>query len=435
MTFPPLVASPGHGSGGRLDSSSRFRSVAREVAGALLAAALLAVCGNAAALAETVPPSTDPATVQALRDEMAALRRDYEARLAALEARLAALESAPAAAAMPAPVPAAAPAASGPANYFNPAMAMIANVVGSGGSNPMEDSPSVSLRESELSLSAAIDPYARADFFLGFSEEGVSVEEGYATFTALPGQWLAKVGRQRVPFGKVNTLHSHALSWVDAPLPMQSLVGGEEGWKDDGVTLSRLIPLGDTFSELSVSLLRGRAEGLFAAERKRDLASNVHFRLFRDLSDASNVDLGLSWARGANGSATGFDTTLAGVDVSWRWKPLRTATSRSLLVRGELVQSRREQPDGTVRATGWYLSGDWQLARRWTIGGRLESSERALEASQRDDGAALLLTFRPSEFQLLRAELRRRRYAEEITADELFVQMQFLIGAHGAHAF
>lgn len=435
MIVSPLVASPGRCSGARLASFVRCRLAARRVAGALLVAGVSAAFGEAPLFAQTAPSPTDPSALQALRDEMAALRRDYEARLAALETRLAALESAPAVAVTPAPAPAVAPAASGPANYFNPAMAMIANVVGSGGSNPMEGSPSVSLRESELSLSAAIDPYARADFFLGFSEEGVSVEEGYATFTALPGQWLAKVGRQRVPFGKVNTLHSHALSWVDAPLPMQSLVGGEEGWKDDGVTLSRLIPLGDTFSELSVSLLRGRAEGLFDSERKRDLASNVHFRLFRDLSEASNLDLGLSWARGANGSATGLDTTLAGVDLAWRWKPLRTADSRSLLVRGELVQSRREQPDGTVQATGWYLSGDWQLLRRWTVGGRLESSERALDASRRDDGAALLLTFRPSEFQLLRAELRRRRYAEEITADELFVQLQFLIGAHGAHAF
>ena len=40
-----------------------------------------------------------------------------------------------------------------------------------------------------------------------------------------------------------------------------------------------------------------------------------------------------------------------------------------------------------------------------------------------------------SEFSQLRGELRRRRYAEDITAEELLLQLQFAIGAHGAHPF
>mgnify|MGYP003694557429 CR=1 FL=1 len=34
---------------------------------------------------------------------------------------------------------------------------------------------------------AVVDPYARADFFISFAEEGVEVEEGFITFPTLPG--------------------------------------------------------------------------------------------------------------------------------------------------------------------------------------------------------------------------------------------------------
>ena len=52
-----------------------------------------------------------------------------------------------------------------------------------------------------------------------------------------------------------------------------------------------------------------------------------------------------------------------------------------------------------------------------------------------DSGQALTLTFWPSEFSQLRGELRRRNYAGGITATEALLQLQFAIGAHGAHPF
>ena len=69
-----------------------------------------------------------------------------------------------------------------------------------------------------LSFQAIVDPYARADFFFSFGEEGVDLEEGYVTFPAIPGGLLVKVGKMRAAFGKVNTLHNHVLPWTDRPL-------------------------------------------------------------------------------------------------------------------------------------------------------------------------------------------------------------------------
>ncbi len=346
----------------------------------------------------------------------------------------------------PAPQPTPAPpppaASSQTSNYFNPSVSVIGNFLAVAGKNSVENLPNASLRESEVALQAIVDPYARADFFLSFSESSVEVEEGFVTFTSLPAGLLAKVGKMRVAFGKINTLHLHVLPWPDAPLPIVNLLGGEEGWKGTGISVARLIPMpADIFSELTAQVFRGDAEGLFEAKKRSDIAYNGHYRLFKDLSEATNLDLGFSYGAGPN--ATSSDETrrwtkLEAIDFTLRWKPLRTGNYRSASLRGELFRSRRDQPEdlgGRQTARGWFLSGEYQLAKRWFAGGRIESSDHADDGSKRDTGQAVILTFWPSEFSQVRGELRRRRYTGGVTANEALLQLQFAIGAHGAHPF
>jgi hypothetical protein len=345
----------------------------------------------------------------------------------------------------PTPPPPVAPApggASQTSNYFNPSISVIGNFLAVAGKNRVENLPSANLRESELSLQAIVDPYARADFFISYGESGVEVEEGFITFTSLPGGLLAKVGRMRTAFGKINTLHLHVLPWPDEPLPIVNLLGGEEGWKGTGVSLARLIPMpADIFSELTAQVFRGDADGLFEVRKRSDLAYNAHYRVFVDLSEATNLDLGFSYGAGPNAASTDEKrrwTRLEAIDMTLRWKPLRTGSYRSASLRGELFRSRRDQPEetgGLQTARGWFLSGEYQLAKRWFAGARVESSDHADDGSKRDTGQAATLTFWPSEFSQVRGELRRRRYAGGITANEALLQIQFAIGAHGAHPF
>jgi len=425
--------------------------------------------GSAAAPAQPASPED----IAALRRQIETLRQEYEQRLNALEQRLeqlaagaAAAPSSPAAAPAPTgveataagapPSPVEAPAVPAPAgapaeasipgapsqtsNYFNPSVSVIGNFLGVAGQNHVVSLPAAELRESELALQAIVDPYARADFFLSFGEQGVAVEEGFVTFTSLPAQLLAKVGRMRVAFGTINTLHLHVLPWPDEPLPLVNLLGGEDGWIGTGVSIARLLPLpGDTFSELTAQVFRGDSPGLFSAPRRGDLAYNGHYRVFRDLTEALNLTVGASYAYGPNGTSLDAKTRLEGIDVTLRYKPLVTALYHSLVVRGEVMRSDRQQPrasGGEQRALGWFAAADYQLARRWFVGGRLEASDRATDARHTDTGRALILTFWPSEFSQLRAELRRRHYSvEEQEATEVLLQLQFAIGAHGAHPF
>jgi hypothetical protein len=92
-------------------------------------------------------------------------------------------------------------------------------------------------------------------------------------------------------------------------------------------------------------------------------------------------------------------------------------------------------PAGRQNANGYYISGDYQFARRWFAGARYDRSARSDDGSLRDTGQAFVLTYWPSEFGQVRGQYRRLRYAEDETANEFLFQFQFSIGAHGAHPF
>ncbi len=391
---------------------------------------------------------------QATSEEVAARLQALEERIRALEAELAALKAAqgtpPAVA--PAPVAAVAAPAGAPggpsgqlpvyggqgalAKILNPDISVVGDFVGAAGKNSVNPFPSLEMHESEVGFQAIIDPYARGDFFLSFGHEGVELEEGYITFTSLPAGLLLKAGKRRSDFGKVNTLHNHTLPWIDRPLVTENLLAGEEGINDAGVSVSRLLPApGDTFLEVTAEVLRGDSEGIFESSRRSDVAVVGHLKGYRDLTENTNLELGGSIARGHNDFGSDFVTQLYGFDATLRWKPLRRSIYHSFIARTELTWSRRREPLDVQSAFGYFTSLDYQLGRRWFLGGRYDWSERAESAALHDSGGSVILTYWPSEFSQVRGQLRRTRYAENSTAYELLFQLLFSLGAHGAHPF
>ena len=335
---------------------------------------------------------------------------------------------------------------------FNPDIAVIGDFLGAAGTNEVNPVPALEMHESELALQAVVDPYSRADFFISFGQEGVNLEEGFLTLTDLPGGLLTRVGKMRAAFGKVNTLHNHVMSWTDRPLVTQNLVGGEDGIDDAGISVARLIPNPWIFLEATGQVFRGTAgadqadTALFESTRRSELSYVGHLRGYHDLTENANIDLGVSYARGHNGLSDGNVadpgsrvTQLYGLDATYRWKPLRRAVYQSFVGRGEWIWSRRDQADGLQSGTGVYVSGDYQVGRRWFTGVRLDRSAHATDASLTDTGASVTVTYWPSEFSQVRAQYRRTNYetAPSIvsTANELLFQFQFSIGAHGAHVF
>ena len=418
-----------------------------------------------------------PDSAQALRAEIDQLKRDFEAikqqygdRLSALEAKLGAAPGSAAAAAPPPsapalPAPAGTESGTSPqvlgasianAKVFNPDMAVIGDFLGAAGTNHVQPDPfgpgthpnALQLHESEAAFQAVVDPYARADFFMSFGEEGVGVEEGFITFTSLPGGLLTRVGKMRAAFGKVNSLHNHVLPWTDRPLVIGHLVGGEDGINDAGVSVARLIPNPWIFLEAMGQVFRGdsgvdpNGHPLFQTTRRRELSYVGHLRGYRDITENANIDLGLSYSRGHNGLSDGnladpgsLVTQLYGIDATYRWKPLQRSIYTSFVGRAEWIWSRRDQPTGLQSGSGMYLSGDYQFARRWFAGARYDRSDRPDDASALDTGGSFVITYWPSEFSQVRTQYRRTNYALGPSANELLFQVQFSIGAHGAHPF
>jgi hypothetical protein len=427
----------------------------------------------------TPPPSapaqagTDAATEQRLRD--------LEDRIVSLEGEIRQLKAQgtqPAqnpSAAAPATPPAAAPqtqvgAAEGAAGAptqsenvrlggaggaaskaLNPDISVIGDFISSAGHNPVNPTPSFQMHETELGLQAIIDPYARGDFFISFAETGVNLEEGYITFTALPAGFVVRGGKMRAAFGKVNTLHNHVLPWVDRPLVTQNLVGGEDGIDDAGFSVNHIIPAPKNwFLDFTGQTFRGDSADVYRASNKNDVSVVGHLRAYRDLSESTNMDVGASYSRGHNLFGTDFVTHLYGVDATLRWKPLQRAIYHSFVARSEFIWRQQNQPETTVcttiicpafvrtgfqRAFGFYTSADYQLARRWFVGARVDQSDRPFDASLTDKGASFVLTYWPSEFAQLRGQYRFTRYAQNFDAHEAFLQLQFALGAHGAHPF
>ena len=239
----------------------------------------------------------------------------------------------------------------------------------------------------KLSFQAIVDPYARADFFLSFGEEGVELEEGYITFPTLPGGLLIKVGKMRAAFGKVNTLHKHVLPWTDRPLVTDNLVGGEDGIDDAGISVARLIPNPWLFLEATGQVFRGDSDDCLPFDASGAIsATSATCAATRTSPSRRNLDLGVSYARGHNPSGVvgrrptvgRFMTTALRRrrDVPVAAAATRRSTTRSS-ARPEFVWSRRDQPDGLQRAFGFYVSGDYQFGRRWFAGVRFDRSDRA----------------------------------------------------------
>jgi hypothetical protein len=395
---------------------------------------LMVVPPRAGGAEQAAPPPASEDLVQ-LRRDLEALRQEYGARMAAIESRITALEGAHAAEAARAPAAPAPPpeAAGSSAKFFNPDTSAIGNFVGVAGPSPGSGEPSLSLQESELSFQAVVDPYARADFFLTFGPEEVGVEEGYITFPTLPGGLLMKVGKMREAFGRVNTEHPHTLPFADLPLISRNLLGGE-ALSDSGISVARLVPIPWFFLEATGQVYRGESD-VFQAPTRSDLQYVGRLRAYQDISESTNLDVGGSIAYGNNGVTADSKTRLLGADATLRWRPLQRSIYTSVLARGEAAWSRREEPAGTVSAFGAYGYLGYQFARRWTAGVRLDSSERAETAGVRDRGGSFILTYKPSEFSLVRAQYRRTTFGEEKPVNELLFQFLFAIGAHGAHPF
>ena len=192
-----------------------------------------------------------------------------------------------------------------------------------------------------------------------------------------------------------------------------------------------------------------------------DIGTSQSWRAGLSMLRADAADQGLNFSA-ADGSllAGRFSgrSTVNVVDAVWKWAPDGNPTRRNFKLQGEYLRSRRDgtllaDPDGAasssgyrVTQSGWYLQGIWQFEPRWRVGARTEQVDpgtpdygdnQALFSASgyRPRKNSLTLDFSTSEFARLRLQWARDLAREGQPDQQLFLQYQMSLGAHGAHSF
>lgn len=342
------------------------------------------------------------------------------------------------------PAPARGSPASGLSNVYNPAMSVNGLFLGHADDRrdpkvPADESGStIAVQEIEMQFLANVDPYFQANLILSSpGGVGIEVEEGTISPTWQPYGLSFRFGKIKEPFGRENALHTHALPFVD-----KSLVGNaiftEEGLSEPSVEVSYLTPL--PWYSLAYATVMNGDNPAFGSPRDRDVAGMVALKNVVDLSDDATVELQPSYAAGSN--AFGKLAQVYGGDVIVKWRPARAASTRSAVIAAEALYAHEPAPPippATLKSSnvgGAYGYAQWQLAKRWFAAGRFDYLGFAARESGITRRESAIVAFVPTEFSALRAQVSRTQPAfgaREIT--EGFLQFNFTLGAHPAHAY
>jgi hypothetical protein len=352
-----------------------------------------------------------------------------------------------------------------------------------------EDQTRFGIRELELALQAAVDPYFRADAFLGLSDlEGIAIEEAYLSTLALPYGLQIRGGRFHLPLGKQNTTHRPELHTIEYPYVIQRFLG-PEGGKGTGLWVSKLFAPFGFYQELQLVAMDrfgGDAHGHEEEEHDEELevvpdeppnkslsglGYAARFRNYWDLSEATNIELSASAATGkatqgvfcipsgggeegpCDDSPTGVNvrTGMLGADFTYRWRPLQQGLYRSFIFQAEWMRQLNDDTPSLIDAPagfdleyegptrsydGAYAFARYQLSRRTYIGGRYDWLEDPEVDGARLTAASGYLTFFPSEFSKIVAGYERVMPSGGLDAtNRLILQATFALGPHRPHPF
>lgn len=340
-------------------------------------------------------------------------------------------------------------------NAFNPRITAFGDLLGrwSVGAHELVDhgrnvDDRFALREVEVDLRADVDPYAKGVLIIALEEEGggeyeVTIEEGYVTLETLPFGFHATLGRFRVPFGRMNRLHTHDLPQAERPYALTDLFG-HEGYVEQGIILQWLAPWVPL--ELTGAFLNGENEGIFAGADSDDPAWLGRAEYFLQLTPDMFISAGASFLFGKNDapdpltdspSRARLETQLWGADVLFKWQ---WSQFRSVAVQGEVYSLKKERVDGRDHAFGAYAFVQVQPFQRWYLGARYDWSDydEGVEGS-RQWAVSGWLSFYTTEFLRFRVgyEHRERRSTGggEPDLDTVFFQLTFVFGSHPAEPF
>lgn len=326
-------------------------------------------------------------------------------------------------------------------------------------------------------------------------ESFLELEEAWLETMSLPWNLQMRAGQYLTEFGRINTQHPHSWAFVDTPLVSGRLLG-DDGLRNPGGRISWLSPT-PFYSELFFgaqnsqgatahsfrndhegAVFLGRPNGAGRVSSLGDMLFTARYALSFNLTDNQTLLAGVSGAFGPNSSGTDSDTQIYGVDLYWKWKPANAhggfpfvSWQTEAMVRkyqagafewdsvganaGVLDPDEQDLngdgiPDVLPRETltdwGFYSQVLYGFRKGWVAGLRGDYVTRTSRANYEtmfgDDPDRLgrwrlspNLTWYPSEFSKLRLQYNYDARKGMGVDHSVWLQFEFLLGAHAAHKF
>ncbi|MFN8575633.1 MAG: hypothetical protein U0354_02130 [Candidatus Sericytochromatia bacterium] len=334
----------------------------------------------------------------------------------------------------------------------------------------------------ELSLGSSVDPYF--DMFTNFhlAEFGFEIEEAFVNTRTLPYGFQIKAGKFFSSFGRINSQHSHYWDFSDSPAIYSNFLG-EHNLLEKGVQINWLAPT-ELYILSGVEVFSGENEKSFGNRgftSGTNKLENVNYpSLFTGFIKTS-IDFddlillgGLSIAQGGSrviseeestnsgmhihaldpNIKTNFagSTRLIGLDLtakyffdSYRYLSLQSEFLQRAMTGSEYTDSSRISTNR--EQSGFYSQLIWKFNQQWRVGGRFDlitqnqiiQDNKNLNLEQFLPKYTAMLDFNPTEFSRIRLQFNhdRTKFLDntQIGLNEVFLQLNMSIGAHGAHSF
>ena len=333
-------------------------------------------------------------------------------------------------------------------------------------------------RNIELAFDGAVDPYFEGFANIVFkldndNQTEVEVEEAFLQTTNLPFGLQVKGGQFFAAFGRLNPVHPHAWDFADAPLVHGRLLG-PDGLRGVGAQISWTLPT-PWYSQLIVAGQNGRGStgysfrnpgdnGIFfdrmttdrEARGLQDFVWMPRWENSVDLSPTQVVLAGVSGAFGSNETGADARTQIYGADFLYKWKSSHAEGGFPFVKwQTELMYRRFEAGRGidktfpvaeTFRDWGMYSQVLWGFKKGWVAGIRgdyLDMQDSQFTSDQDRQSRSRIsanITWYPTEFSKIRLQynhdfLEENFFLPSRDEDSIFLQFEFILGAHGAHKF
>ena len=333
-------------------------------------------------------------------------------------------------------------------------------------------------RNTELAFDGAVDPYfqgfANVVFLLdNDNQTEVELEEAFMQTSSLPYNLQLKGGQFFADFGRLNPTHPHTWDFADTPL-VNGLFLGPDGLRGVGAQASWTLPL-PWYSQLVFASQNGRGEtgfsfrnpgdnGMFfdrettdrEARGLQDFVWIPRFENSFNLSDTQTVLAGVSGAFGSNETGANSRTQIYGADLLYKWKSSHAEGGFPFVKWQTEVMYRRFQAGHgaddsfpvaeTFHDWGFYSQVLWGFKKGWVAGvrGDYVHMQDSMYTDDLDRQSrwrlSADLTWYPTEFSKIRLQynqdfLEENFFLSEREVESVFLQWEFILGAHGAHKF